>query len=116
MLPAGELRHRVSIESLTEVDDGHGGFIDTWARVQERMPARVRPLTGRDLETAKQRDPRISHEVAVRYWRNYHTDLDGGRARLIYHERKDRPFEVIGPPIDVNERHEDLLLMCREQQ
>ena len=116
MIPRGQLKHVVTIETLTEVDDGHGGLIDSWAVVQSRKAARVRPLQGRELEVAKQVNARISHEVALRYWRGYHADLDGGRARVVYHERIDRTFDVVAPPIDVGELHEDVLLMCAEEQ
>lgn len=112
-------RQRVSIEVSTETSDGHDGFTTTWAVRHRRWSAQVRPLTGRDLEHAKQIDPRISHEVVLGYWRAYEADLDGGRVRLIYHPTNasadDRTFEVVTPPLDRDERHEDILLLCREQ-
>lgn len=119
MLTAGELRHRVTIQARAETSDGHGGFTDpTWSTVRSRVAAKVRPLAGRDLERARQIDPRVSHEVTLRYWRDYPTDLDGGRTRLLYHPSSnssdDRTFEIVTPPIDVEERHEALQVMCRE--
>lgn len=111
---SGELRQRVTIQARTEVSDGHDGFTVTWAVALSRVPAKLTPLRARDLERARQVDPRISHEVTVRYWQNYPADLDGGRARLIYHDVADRVFEIIGPPIDIDERHEFLTLTCRE--
>jgi head-tail adaptor len=114
---AGDLRHRVTIQTLTEVSDGHDGFSDpTWASVARlrRLPARVRPLAGRDLERARQVDPRISHDVTLRYWQAYTTDLDGGRARLVYHDLADRTFEIVGPPVDAEEKHVELTMLCKE--
>ena len=116
MIPAGELRHRVTIQSIPEIDDGHDGFIDgPPVTVQARIPARVKPLIGRDLERARQIDPRLSHEVTVRYWRNYPTDLAGGRTQLVYHAPSaDRTFEIVSPPVDVEEAHIMLQFPCRE--
>jgi SPP1 family predicted phage head-tail adaptor len=115
---SGELRHRVTIQTRTETQDSHGDFIETWAVVRARVPAFVRPLTGRDLETAKQVDPQISHEVRLRYWQGYWNELKGGRARLTYHPTntaaQDRVFEIIGPPIDVDERHAEIRVFTRE--
>jgi SPP1 family predicted phage head-tail adaptor len=115
---SGYLRQRVTIQARTLVSDGHDGFIETWAAVKARVPARVRPLTGRDLETAKQVNPEISHEVSLRYWQGYWDDLKGGRARLTYHPTntatQDRVFEIIGPPIDVDERHAEVRMFTKE--
>lgn len=114
-LPAGELRHRVTIEARTEVSDGHDGFLDpTWSTVAARRAAKVMPLQGRDLERARQVDPRISHEVTLRYWRDYRGDLDGGRVRLVYHDLADRYFEIIGAPVDHEEAHVKIIVNCRE--
>jgi SPP1 family predicted phage head-tail adaptor len=114
MLRAGELRQRVTVERSTEVSDGHDGFTQTWSALYRRIAARLRPLLGRDLERARQTDPRVSHEVTLRYWRTYSTDLAGGRVRLIYHDVADRRFEIVSAPVDVEERHEMLSLLCRE--
>ena len=115
MLPAGELRHRVSVEVKSKVSDGHDGYLpDQWAPVQARLAARVKPLAGRDLERARQIDPRISHEVTLRYWKSYRNDVNGGRSRLVYHEVTNRVFEIVAPPVDVEERHVQLTLLCRE--
>lgn len=118
MLTAGELRHRVTVQTRTEVSDGHDGVNETWSALRSRVAARVDPLLGRDLERARQIDPRISHQVSLRYWAAYQADLKGGRSRLVYHPTAsasdDRTFEIVTPPIDVNERHEELSVLCRE--
>lgn len=118
MLTAGELRHRVTVQTRTEVSDGHDAFTESWADVKSRIPAQVLPLLGRDLERARQIDPRVSHTVSVRYWRTYQADLDGGRARLVYHPTSDstadRLLEIIGAPVDVEERHIMLQLLAKE--
>lgn len=111
----GELVHRVTIQVPLEADDAHDGLADpTWVPVQQRIPARVRPLQGRELERAQQIEPRSSHEVTTRFWRGYRHDTRGGRCRVVYHDQEDRILEVVAPAIDVDEAHVDVRLLCRE--
>jgi len=116
MVRAGELHHRVTIQVPLEATDGHDGSTQTWVPVQQRIPARVRPLQGRDLERAHQIDPRTSHEVTTRFWRHYRHDTRGGRCRVLYHghDLEDRVFEVVAPAIDVDEAHTEVRMLCRE--
>jgi head-tail adaptor len=118
MVASGERRDRVSVQVRTEVPDGHDGFIETWSIRHARWSARVRALTGRDLETARQVDPRVSWEVIFGWWRAFRDDLDGGRVRLLYHPTSesddDITLEVVTPPVDVEGRKQDVLILCRE--
>ena len=111
----GELIHRVTIQVPLEVSDDHDGLADpTWVPVQARIPAKVMPLQGRDLERARQIEPRTSHEVTTRFWRNYRHDTRGGRCRIVYHDQEDRVLEVVAPAVDVDERHEEVRMLARE--
>ena len=104
---AGELRDRVTVQTLTEASDGHDGIVPTWANSnRERIAAKVEPLSGRDLERARQIDPRASHMATLRFWFDYQTDLKAGRARLIYHDGRigDRTFEIVEVPREVAHR------------
>ena len=114
-----EAGQRVTLQVRTETDDGRNGVTESWADVApRRRAARVKPLAGRDLERARQIDPRISHEVTLFYWRGYRTDLVGGRAQLLYHPTNasddDRTLEIVSAPIDLDERHEEIQMLCRE--
>ena len=113
---AGDLRHRVSIQTRTETDDGHGGFTVAWTTVQERVAAQVLVLSGRDLERARQIDPRATHELRLRFWRDYDDAFHGGRARVVWHDTGavgDRTLELVEPPLEL--RHRVLLTMtCKE--
>lgn len=114
---AGELKDRVTVQTRTETSDGHDGITEAWASARDdlkRRPAAVTQLTGRDLVGAQQIDPRLSHEIVMRYWATYRTDLTGGRARLVYHDRgTDRLFEIVGPPREAT-RARELRMLCRE--
>ena len=116
MLRAGDLLQRVTVQASTETSDGHDGFTVAWADTsRRRIAAKVLPLSGRDLERARQIDPRASHEVTLRYWRDYSTDLDGGRARLVLHDGDvgDRTFEIVEAPRE-SERRVALAMTCKE--
>lgn len=114
-MDASELRQRVTVQTSTEASDGHDGLSVTWADVRRRIAAKVRALAGRDLERARQIDPRASHEVTLRWWRAYGTDLDAGRARLTWHDGEvgDRVLEIVEVPRET-ERRARLDLICRE--
>lgn len=109
---AGELRHRVTVWKALEVDDTHGGFQPGGdVALYARLPARVDPLSGRELERAQQIEPRTTHRIVLRY----RPDITAGLT-LTYHDdfRGDRDFEIVAPPLDPGERHRDLELLCRE--
>jgi len=118
MVPAGERRDRVSVQVRTEVPDGHDGFLETWAIRHHRWSARARALSGRDLERARQVDPRVTWEIVFGWWRAFRADLDGGRARLLYHPTSisddDLTLEIVTPPVDVEGKRHDVLVLCRE--
>lgn len=114
-MTAGDLRQRVTVQTRTKASDGHDGYTEAWSEVRHRLPALVKPLMGRDLDRARQIDPRASHEVTVRFWGDYPTDLDGGRARLVWHDGDsgDRTLEIVEPPREMEYRV-SLVMTCRE--
>lgn len=111
---AGRLRQRVTFQKQIEVPDGHDGFTETAVTVRTRVPAEVVALAGRDLERARQIDPRAGHQVTVRYWSTHRDDLNGGRVFAIWHDGvRDRTLEVVEPPREVVARVE-LAMACKE--
>lgn len=101
-----DLRQRVTVQTSTEVTDGHRGLTVTWTDLRRRVAAKVVPLAGRDLERARQIDARASHEVTLRWWQAYGTDLDAGRARLTWHDGAvgDRVLEIVEVPRETEHR------------
>lgn len=103
MIAAGDLRHRVTYQTATEALDNFGQPIQTWSSGTE-IWARVEPLSGRELEIARQQRADVSHVVTVRgdrainpqgrfVWPNYGTtrtlniaeparDIEGDRHHL----------------------------------
>lgn len=108
---AGRLRDRITVTGKTEVKTSHFGFDETPVTVASRIPADVEELSGRELERARQIDPRTTHTVRVRF----RDDLAAGQT-VTYHDgrRGDRDFEIVAPPRDPASMHRELVLLCRE--
>lgn len=108
MTSAGELRHRVTLQSASSSGTGRfgeqtvGGYTDVarvWAAVTSL-------LSGRDLLEAQQIDVRVSHKVRIRFRAGVSVDdrillADGRRLEIV-------------TVADEDERHVWLSLMCSE--
>lgn len=64
--PVGTLRHRIIIQTLSQADDGQGGFTDTWA-THATVWARIEPTAARERNFADQIQYQRSHKVTLRY-------------------------------------------------
>lgn len=65
-MQAGRLRHVVTIEQATETRNAIGEKVPTWSTF-DTVRAGIRPLSGRELDAARQRFAEASHEVELRY-------------------------------------------------
>jgi len=69
-IKAGKLRHQVIIQQLTEVDDGQGGFTESWDKLSTEYMS-IQPTTGRFGFTeqffAGQIKPGITHLGVMRF-------------------------------------------------
>jgi SPP1 family predicted phage head-tail adaptor len=60
------LRHKVTIEQLTETQDSLGAVIESWSTVVTTR-ALVEPLSGREYFTAKQVNSEAKYKLKLRY-------------------------------------------------
>ena len=67
MINAGELNHRIDIQSVTDTPDEQGANVQTWATVKTRW-AKVEPLSGRELYNAQQVKSDVTHKICIRYY------------------------------------------------
>jgi SPP1 family predicted phage head-tail adaptor len=112
-MQAGELRQRVTIEVRAKKSDGSDGVTEVWSPVCRRIAAKVEPLAGKELDHARQIDPRAGHQVSVRYWNAYRVQFTA-RSRIVYHDGgTNRILEPVEPIREVEER-ETLQVICRE--
>lgn len=101
----GDLRHRITIQYEKETMDeyntptvGWGDYATVWAAIE--------PLRGREYLLSKNVTPELTVRIRIRY----REGLDHGM-RVKYGARV---FKIESPPIDVDERHEEIHLMCSE--
>lgn len=113
---AGEYRQRVTVQTQTRVSDGHDGYVVTWGNSRARIAAKVATLDGRDLDRARQIDPRAGYEVSLRYWQDYRTEMPAKGMRFLYHDGDtDRTLEPV-EPVREPEYRQRLAVICREAQ
>lgn len=108
-MQGGKLRHRVTVNTTVETDDGRGGTTAVPTALLRRVPAQVEMLTGRELERAMQIDPRSRLHVRLRY----HAGVHAGQG-VIYHSfAGDRTLEIVAPPT-IDEKDRAMTLLCGE--
>jgi len=103
-LRAGQLRHRVKIQSATQVQSASGEVTRTWT-TDAVVWASVDPLTGREFIDAQQVSAGLSHRVRMRH-------RDGVSPKMrIEHDGRTLQVESV---MNVGERNRELELLCKE--
>jgi SPP1 family predicted phage head-tail adaptor len=110
VLRAGQLRHRVTLQSLgTRTDDGYGGgsilFTD-----EVTLNASIEPLSGEELLLAGQEESSLTHRIRTRFYAGV---APHWRVKYEDRYRGTRMFDI-DTIIDPEERHRELELMCTE--
>lgn len=101
---AGQLRHRVTIQQLTRVEDEGGGYEENWADVATVWAA-IKPLQGNERYEAQQVQSTLTHKVTIRYRVGIKPQM-----RIMYQGR----IFNIESVIDIDEHHRWLELLCSE--
>lgn len=108
-MDAGRLRHRVVLQRFNGTVDDYGDArqdVDANWEPVATVWAAVDPVAGREFYANYQAQAELSHKVSVRY----RSDVRAGMRVLLEGSRRLEIESVI----DWEERHEHLLLMCRE--
>ncbi|MHB1652343.1 MAG: phage head closure protein [Desulfitobacteriaceae bacterium] len=100
----GKLRHRVTIQQNTPTQDDEGVMADNWVDLAS-VWAMIEPLQGRELLTAQAITAEITTRIRIRYRDGITSEM-----RILYGTRV---FDIQAP-IDPEEKHQELQLMCRE--
>jgi SPP1 family predicted phage head-tail adaptor len=103
---AGRLNKKVTIQQVTETQDGKGGIIPAWATFAPAWAA-IEPLAGKEYLSSKQVNAETSVKIRIRYLANITSKM-----RVKYGTRI---YEIVSPPIDVREGNREIHLMCKEQ-
>lgn len=100
----GNLRHRITLQTLNKTEDGTGGYLENWSDVVT-VWAQVQPLNGTERYNWSQISNDIAYRVTIRYRPNITPDMRVKYGNKIFQ------IESI---IDVDERHTELQLLCSE--
>ncbi len=109
---AGRLRHPIVIQVPTITRDAAGAEVTTWTELA-RCWAGIEPLSGRELIQAGAEQAEADVRIVLRY-----TTGITPRCRVVKEataSEAERVFQIIGPPINRNERGAELELRCVEQ-
>lgn len=112
---AGQLRHLVTIEKVTETRSG-ADVVETWSTHTEQW-AQVRPLTGRELFTSQQRWAEVDTQIVMRG--NPETRGITSKMRVVLNDTLANPptskiFNILAV-MDIEERGVQINLMCRKE-
>lgn len=108
MIDPGKMRHRIIFQSFTGEQDVFGDPLQAddsnWADVAAVWAA-IDPVSGREFYAVEQSQSEVSHKIRCRYRAGLTTAM-----RIKYRSRR---FKIISI-IDWEERHESLLIVCKE--
>lgn len=114
VIPSGQFMHpdgKLTVKKHTYADTAGGGWSDSGSTVTTRN-ARVEPVSTEEILEAKQVGEQLTHKITMRYDSvmatvtgvDHHFELGG------------RTFEIVGSPMDTDERHRQLQFKCRERK
>jgi len=101
----GRLRHRITFEKETLVDDGQGGETRSWG-TRATVSASIKPLRAEERFYNEQLNHNGTHEIVIRY-RDDISSTD--RIKI----GSGRYFQIVGI-INPNERDRQLVITCKE--
>jgi SPP1 family predicted phage head-tail adaptor len=103
----GNLRHRITFQVQTETQNDYGEEIKEWVDVVT-VWASIKPISAKEFFAAEKTNSEVSHKINMRYNHELKITPD---MRIKFN---DRSFELIGPPINFQERNIELQLLCKE--
>lgn len=101
----GLLNKRISISGKSKTKSSYGGYVEDWVEIA-MVWANIKPLRGRELFQAKQVQAEIETKITIRYRTGIKSDM-----RVTY---GDRTFQIVAPPINVDEKNQYLEILCKE--
>ncbi len=66
MTKIGKLRHRVTIEQVSESQDADGSVIEIWSAYAV-VQASIEPMSGREYFAAQSTQADVTHRISLRY-------------------------------------------------
>ncbi len=106
---AGELRLRITVQYPEESQDSVGQPIATWKDLFTCWAA-IEPISGREFILAQQAGTEAQVRIKIRARPAAETRISG-KMRVLFGTRI---FEIVAPPMEIQERNREVHLMCRE--
>lgn len=104
-MESGKLRDEIELQRATFAADAAGTQVATWTTLAD-VWARIKPLRGRESVEQMQIQSDVTHEIQIRFFEGLKSE-----DRIKFGSRI---FNFMAPPINVNERSFEHLLMCKE--
>lgn len=102
---AGKYKHIIMIQNLVETQNEYGETTSEWTDFK-KVKAGLYPISAKELLTASSVINEITHKVMLRYVAGINAEQ-----RILF---GDRVFNIVAPPIDFQEQHKELQLLCKE--
>ena len=106
---AGDLRHIITVQYPVETQDSVGQPIATWTMLFTTWAA-IEPISGREFTMTPQTGTEAQIRIRIRA-RPPGEQRVSGKDRILFGSRI---FELVAPPMEIQERHREMHLMCRE--
>lgn len=105
MLPAGRLRHRITVEEFVTSQDSDGAVDEAWvAAFAVPLSAEIVALSGRELIAAAATQSKVTTRIRVRYRPGFKA------AQRVLHRGTVYNIEAVIPDPDSGQRY--LTLLC----
>ncbi len=105
-MDAGSLRHRIQIQQKTLTPDGMGNNTVNWTQFAQVWAAIWPRSAGKLTMESMEPQSKISHQIRIRWLSGLTSAM-----RIVYNNRV---FHIIAAPIDFEERHIYIDLLCLE--
>jgi SPP1 family predicted phage head-tail adaptor len=102
---AGALNKRILFLRFVVKEDDMGQDRGNW-EPYKKVWATVKPYKSSECNFMGKMKPEVSHRIYVRFRKDVTAEM-----RILYHGRM---FQIAGPPIDLDEKHELLEIQCEE--
>jgi SPP1 family predicted phage head-tail adaptor len=114
VIAAGKLDKRITLQRNEGTANADGEIVASWVDKYQNVPARIEPLSGRELFSARQVNAELTHKVTIR-----REDKDVKPADRISYLRsvplgETAYFDILAPP-NVHEADQTLELLCVER-
>ncbi len=104
-MEAGKLNRQITIQMQRKTRDGYGAETVTWATLKAGLWARIKPISGGERYINQQLIAEVTHEVTIRFYAGILPTM-----RVLY---GNRTFDILAVH-DIDERHEEMRLQCKE--